>query len=204
MKKNYDRFLIILLILVFIVLLGLYIKDTLKTKKSTNINNDVVEKIENYDYSLKNNSSELYKKTFANLKEVLEGNKDEEEYAKLVAQLFIIDFYTLDGKISNNDVGGLDFVLSEIKDNFILKANETMYKYVENTTYGEKKDELPIVSEVEVVDLKNVSYTYNKTTDKKAYEIKVKFDYKKDLGYEKEKTLYFVHSDNLLFLVEMK
>ena len=34
MKKNYDRFLIILLILVFIVLLGLYIKDTLKTKKS--------------------------------------------------------------------------------------------------------------------------------------------------------------------------
>lgn len=201
MKKNYDRLVIILIIIVFIFLLGLYVKDTLKVKKQNT--NEVVEKIESYNYTLKSNSSSYYKEKFLELKDILENNKSEEEYAKVLAQLFIIDFYTLDGKISNTDIGGIDFVLPSIKDNFSLKANETIYKYIENTTYG-KNTELPIVSEVQISNIKNVTYTYNNEVDKSSYEIKVKINYQKDLGYEKEKTLYFVHSDNKLFLVEMK
>lgn len=204
MKKNYDRWLIIIIIVTFIVLLGLYAKNTIKAKNIQNTNNEVVEKIEGYNYSVKSNSSDLYKRKFSELKSILEDSKDEEKYVKLLAELFIIDFYTLDGKANNNDIGGLDFVLPDIKENFMLKANETIYKYIENTTYGENNAELPIVNETEIVDLKNISYKYNKTIDKKAYEIKVKFNYEKDLGYEKEKTLYFVHNDNKLFLVEIK
>lgn len=204
MKGNLDRYILIMVIILFAVLLGLYAKDTLKKKNKLNFSNEVVEKIEGYDYSIKNNSPDLYKEKFLELKDILtSANIDEEKYVKLIAELFIIDFYTLDSKVNNNDIGGIDFVLPSIRDNFILKSNETLYKYVENSIYGEKKEMLPVVKEVTISSIKNVNYTYENKIDKDAYEIKLNWIYEEDLGYESAKTLYFVHQENKLYLVEM-
>lgn len=205
MKKNKDRLFLILIIIILIILIFFYVKDTLKGKNNNTVDVSITETIDNFGYKLKSNKSELFKSKFNELKILLSTNDyDEEEYVKLISELFIIDFYTLDKKVSNTDIGGIDFVYSSIKDNFSLKATETIYKYVENSLYGNDDLELPIVSEVVITNIKNITYKYENNTDKEAYEISVEWNYKKDLGYDTKKTLYFVHENNKLSLVEMK
>ena len=45
-----------------------------------------------------------------------------------------------------------------IKDNFILKAEDTIYKYVEDNSKGTRKQELPTVSKVSTTT-KTTKYT---------------------------------------------
>jgi hypothetical protein len=111
---------------------------------------------------------------------------------------------TLNNKMSNSDIGGLEFVNPIIIDNFKLKAKDTIYKYVENNIYGNRSEELPIVKNVTIENIVKTSYKYNQTVDAKAYQIKVKIGYNKDLGYDTNKTLYFVHEESKLSLVEME
>ena len=204
MKKNKDRYFLILIIIVLIVLILFYVKDALKKENNNNvINVSVTETIESYDYTLKSNKSELYKTKFNELKNLLVTEYLEEDYLKLISEMFIIDFYTLDGKISNTDIGGIDFVYKNIKDNFSLKATETIYKYVENNLYSNHNLEFPIVKEVTVTDIKKITYNFEDKKDSNAYQVIVNWNYEKDLGYETQKTLYFVHEDNKLSLVEI-
>lgn len=202
MKKNKDRYFLILIIIILIIMILFYVKDTIK-EENNNIEISITEAIENYEYKLKSNKSDLYKAKFNELKTLLNTEHIEEDYLKLISEMFIIDFYTLEGKISNTDIGGIDFVYSNIKENFSLKATDTIYKYVENNLYGNNELKLPVVSEVNVIDIKNVTYHYEGKTDKEAYEVLVKWNYEVDLGYEVEKTLYFIHEENKLSLVEM-
>ena len=37
----------------------------------------------------------------------------EEEYAKVISQLFVTDLFTLDNKLTSNDIGGLQFIYKE-------------------------------------------------------------------------------------------
>ena len=62
MKKNIDRYILILIIASIIVMLFFYMKNTLTSKKnnSDNIDNSVSRNIEIYSYTLKNNKSDLY------------------------------------------------------------------------------------------------------------------------------------------------
>lgn len=203
MKKNIDRYILILIIIVLIVAILFYAKDALKGKTNNNDNVSVTETIENYGYKLKSNKSNLYKSKFNTLKELLVTEYNEEDYLKLISEMFIIDFYTLDGKISNTDIGGIDFVYSSIKDNFSLKATNTLYKYVENKLYGNKDFEFPVVKEVTITAIQKITYTYENNVDKKAYQVNIEWNYEKDLGYETTKILYFVHEQNKLSLVEM-
>jgi hypothetical protein len=117
--------------------------------------------------------------------------------------MFIIDFYTLDNKLTNLNIGGVDFVHSSIVSNFKEKAKDTMYKYVESNVYGDRKQELPVVSSVNVDDITQKSFKYGKNIDSKAYYVKVSWSYKKDLGYETSKTLVFGHEDKKLALLQM-
>lgn len=206
MEKNVDRYILLIIIFIITTLLFLYVKDTLKNKtKKSNTDIKISDTIEVYNYKLKSNKSELYKSKFNQLKVLLETEEfNEEEYLKLLSELFVIDFYTLDGKISNTDIGGTDFIHSTIKENFELKATDTLYKYIENNLYGNSTQELPIVKEVTINNIKKVKYKYNDTTDENAYAVTVVWTYVKDLGYEKEKTLYFVHENKKLSLVEIK
>ncbi len=164
----------------------------------------VVNEISEYGYQLKDNKSEAYKKLFQELKEVLESDSiDEEAYAKLISQMFIMDFYTLDDKVAKTDVGGADFVHSEERADFLEQAMDTVYKYVESNLYGDRKQELPTVTEVVVDQIETVEFEYLDQTDTNAYQVSVSWDYKKDLGYETEATLIVVHEGNKLSIAEM-
>lgn len=204
MKKNTIRYILLLAILILIFLLGQYALTIFKENKKNTSNILVVDEIKDYGYSLNNKDTDLYKTTFNELKTILNGNKDEIKYAEAISKLFIIDFYTLDNKINNSDIGGLEFVNPIIVENFKLKAKDTIYKYIESNIYGNRKQELPIVKNISIVETNKTSYKYNQITDTKAYQIKIKIEYSKDLGYDTLKTLYLVHEGSKLSLIEME
>ena len=199
MKKN-KFILVVFLVLAFglIIYFGIFNnKKRVETAKK-------IDTIEKYNYNLYDNSSKKYEKFFEELShELKKENVDEEKYVELISKLFIIDFYTLDNKLTNLNIGGTEFVHSNMLDNFKEKANATIYKYVESNIYGDRKQKLPIVEDVNVVKIEQKSFEYSETIDKKAFYVNVSWEYEKDLGYENSKTLVFVHEDNKLSLVEM-
>lgn len=193
-----------LLLVVLIVILAFVVYFKFFNNSSTVNEAKMVKAIEKYNYNLYDNQPKTYKKLFNELNDVLNNNNvDEEKYVSLISQMFIMDFYTLQNKLTNLNIGGVEFVYSGMVDNFKMNANDTLYKYVESNIYGDRKQNLPVVTKVNVDSIKKVKYNYNNTSDYKAYEVKVNWEYEKDLGYEKSKTLYFIHEDKKLSLVEM-
>ena len=194
---------ILLIILILTGVLGYYTYTNFFVKKTKEEVKEV-SKIDNYGYTLYDNQSKEYKKLFEELNTVLLKEEiDYNKYVELISKMFIIDFYTLDNKLTNLNIGGVDFVHSSIVSNFKEKAKDTMYKYVESNVYGDRKQELPVVSSVNVDDITQKSFKYGKNIDSKAYYVKVSWRYKKDLGYETSKTLVFGHEDKKLALLQM-
>ena len=112
-------------ILIFIIILLLIIGGWYyysKTKDKVKI----ITRIQEYDYALKSDCSDVYKDTFMDLKDVLEENYDEEKYAGLISKLFVLDFYNLKSKKSNTDIGGIDFIYPDIKNEFSNNARKTI------------------------------------------------------------------------------
>ena len=173
-----------------------------KDTKTANIENE----IEEYGYTLKSTRDDGYKKMFRKLQTILnEDEVDEKSYLEQISKMFIMDFYTLDDKLANTDVGGIDFVHTDAKTNFLEKAEDTVYKYVESDIYGNRDQDLPEVTEVTVENIENIEYTIGTDfTDDFAYQVEVSIKYKEDMDYRTKATLIFEHEDNKLSLVEMK
>lgn len=197
-KKSYLKF---FLLLFAISLIGFFSYQIFLKKDAI----QVVSEIDDYSYFLESNETKIYKKYYKDLEKELDDKKiDEENYAKLITKLFLIDFYTLSNKITNQDIGGVQFLYEGIQDNFKLKATDTLYKYVKSDIYGNRSQELPMVKDVEIESIGNIDYSYLDEEDKNAFEVKAKIIYKKDLGYDKEKILVVIHDDIKLSIVEIK
>lgn len=204
LKKSVKRILILAFILIiagsgFILYESFDSKPVVKKAK-------VVNEIKDYGYTLKSNKSSEYKKMFQELKDILSKDEvDEEEYVKQIGKMFVLDFYTLNDKLTNTDIGGVDFVNSNARANFIAKAEDTMYKYVESDIYGNRSQKLPEVDEVTVKSVEVLEYTIGTNqTDTNAYQVELAWTYKEDLGYQDKVTLIFTHEDKVLSLVEME
>ncbi|HHT38430.1 MAG TPA: hypothetical protein GXZ95_03320 [Mollicutes bacterium] len=201
MKK---KLILIILIITLSILTFLLI---IKYVRKNNVEDEakIINKIEEYGYVLEDNMPKLHKTYFDELVELLNKTDiDEEKYANLVVKLFISDFYNIENKITKNDVGGLQYIHSTIKDNVALNARNTIYKYIENNIDGKRTQELPKVTDVNIVDTKQVTYTYGDQRDEKAYIVKVSWKYKADLGYQKEASITLVHEGKKLSIVELK
>ena len=169
-----------------------------------------IDSIKGYNYVLYEDSTELYKNLYYELKDVLEADVvDEGKYAEIISKMFVADFYTLNTKVTNQDVGGLDFIYSDNKDNFKLKASDTLYKYIESNVYGDRAQKLPEVSEFVSCVSKVDGYNYNdkdtglKIFDTKSYVVNVAWTYKENLGYQTKATIRLVHEDNVLSIVSV-
>lgn len=196
-KKTYLKF--FLLLFVAITCGFIYYKNFVKNEKI-----EVVSKIEEYSYFLESNETKIFKKYYKELESELQDKKiDEENYAKLITKLYLIDFYTLSNKMTNQDIGGVQFLYSDIQENFKLKATDTLYKYVKSNIYGNRNQELPTVKDVKIESIKTKEYSYLEEKDKSAYEVKAKISYKKDLGYDVEKTVVIIHDGIKLSIVEV-
>lgn len=158
-----------------------------------------------FNYTLYDNKSDLYKSYFQELKEELTKDVvNDDEYAKIISKLFITDFFSLEDKKTNTDIGGLDFIYEDMKDNFILKAKDTIYKNVKSNVYGDRNQSLPKVKSVEITSALKKQISIENASDPLGYVVVANVTYEKDLGYQKEITLSMVHKEKKLYIVEVK
>lgn len=201
-KSKLKKILIILIILVIIAIIGILVYNFFFKNKEEEVK--VIKSIPEYGYDLRENETKLYKDEFEKLDDILSKNDvDYEEYAKEIAKLFIIDFYTLSNKQSKNDIGGTDFIKESMRDNFIEEARSTFYRYIEVLSDNRNQD-LPEVSEIKSVKIEDTSFTYSDdTVDDNAYRVTISWDYKEDFGYETKANMIIVKEDKKLYIVEM-
>ena len=206
-KKKVKKFRLIMTIIfvILFILLAISTMDIINSLKSNDKKIEILDTIKGYDYSLNEYDSAYFKKVFKKLKKELENKKvDEEKYAKLVSELFVIDFYSLDDALNKNDVGGIQFVYKDYQSDFVKYAKDTIYKYVDNNIYGDRKQKLPKVDSVEVTEVKQDKVSFeNDVTDEKAYYINVTISYDKDLEYQKNIELILIHNDKKLEIAKL-
>lgn len=196
MRKRYKLWLIIIALMILIVsviaVLSIFKSEPPKEKNITNI----VSKIENYNYTLDDRDTKYMSDEFTNLKKVLETEEiDYQEYAKSLAKLFVIDFYTLNNKINKYDVGGLEYILNSKINEFKLKAMDTIYSEIIDNTYKDRVQELPEITNVTVKDITEEELTLD-TKKTSAYKVTMEYTYKKDLAYDQEGEVYLILDDN--------
>ena len=181
---------IMLVVIALIAIYAIFVAIPSKKNKDEGIENI------NNKYILYKRDSSLYKENFEKLRTILETSPvDNKKYAETIVKLFVIDFYTLDNKNDNTDIGGLQYVHSNLKDNLVLNASSTVYKYIKTTK------ELPKVKSITSVDTKETTYKIN-DKDYSAYAITINWEYDKDLGYEKQGTFIVVNDNENLSIVE--
>jgi len=204
-KKRVLKIFVILLVIVLLIVIGFFAYDKLFNKPKKEIQEVKVEdKVEDYGYELDDNETKYYKDLFKELKEVLNSEEvDYEEYASILSKLFIADFFNLDNKISNSDIGGINFVYTDYQETFMKFAKDSIYHTVKSNLYGDREQTLPVVTDVLVDKVKQSSISYLKTKDPEGYIVDVTISYKEDLGYQEKATLYLVHSENKLEIVKM-
>ena len=195
-----------LLIVGIIATIVLLYKNNIMKKNSKEENKPVeVEKIEDFAYVLEDRDKAIYKEKYNELKKVLSNadNIDFEKYAGLLSELYIIDLYTIENKVTKYDVGGTEFVWPDKKENFELKARDTIYKYVEDNSTKKRTQSLPVVTATTVESTKEIEYKLGEEK-MSGYEVKISWEYEKDLGYDKSATIKLVKKDQLLYIVEQK
>ena len=185
MKKTKKILAIILLLISIISFVAGYITLKNKDKKKPVEEVKTVDNIKTkeFDYVLYDNKSDLYKDYFGKLKDELTKEEiNEEEYAKLVSELFVIDFYSLIDKKTNTDIG----------------------EYVESNVYGDRTQTLPKVTEVSTTSIIKKNVTIKDLQDPNGYVATISIKYDKDLKYPTSTTITLVHKDKKLYIVEVK
>ena len=199
MKK--DKWVIILFIFCFIALVSPII-----FKLFVDFNAPVIEKelssFEYYGYKLTTNDTEAFEAVYNELSDVLNQEiVDYEMYAKLISKLFVIDVFTLDNKLSSTDVGGLEFVHKDLRNNFKENMGFTLYSSVLNNLNGNRNQKLPKVNDVKINSFDKDTYEYYGVTYD-SYVINCGISYIEDMGYQNSITLTLIKVDNMLYIVK--
>lgn len=204
-RVKFKKILILLFVLILIIFVLVFGIKKLTTKKEVVTKEvEVIDSINNFDYHLNDNETKYYNELFTSLKELLNNEGyDEKEYAILVSKLFLADFYDLNSKVMKSDVGGIQFVYSNYRNDFTLGAVDSIYKFVESNVYGDRKQKLPVVKNVELVNVSNDSFEYLDEVDENAYYLDMKIDYEKDLGYPTLVSLVLIHNGDKLEIAMM-
>lgn len=201
-KNKLFYFVMISLILVVIIVIGLKFTFEFLVKNEKNVvTKKELDSLELYGYTLDDYDSDLYKEYFNDLKSTLNSKEvNYEDYAKEIVKLFVSDFYTLDNKLTSSDIGGVEFIPSDMVENFKMHAGDTMYNHVKTNIYGDRVQELPIVKSVEVTNIENITYTY-KDKEYSAYKVSARWEYQEDLGYKNNEIFTLIKDNNKLYIV---
>lgn len=108
--------------------------------------------INEYDYHLRANATDLQKELFKELQELLADGTDELAIAESVVKNYVADTYTWDNKYGQWDIGGMYYVYSPHKSTIYKEIKDKFYglldKYQED--YGNKG--LLEVSNIEITE----------------------------------------------------
>ncbi len=163
-----------------------------------------IDKIDKYGYVLEDRDSELMQDTFAKLKDVLAKDEiDYNLYAEYLSELFIIDLFTLENKNNKYDVGGKDYVLPEVEENYELNVEDTLYKYLESKDGNSRGGEYPQVTNISLTSIEEEKYSYNKE-ESDGYKLILEWDYAKDLDYPNKGEVIVMLKDERLYVVSFK
>ena len=197
MRKRFKyilRIIFILIILAIIILILLQFKGNSSTPKYKEIDT-----IKNYNYELEDRDTELMQNTFKKLKkELSKDNVDYDLYAEYLSELFIIDLFTMNNKDNKYDVGSIEYVLEDAKENYQINVEDTIYKYL--VEKSNRKEEYPIVKSITKEKIENKEYKFNEETYE-AYKVTLNWEYEKDNDYDKKGIVTLIKKDNKLFVV---
>ncbi len=206
-KLKYSNIALVILIILLVLMIFISIKvlkESFKKEKATEI--QIVDTIEKYGYHLTENNTEYVKKLFEELRDILSKNPvDKEEYAKVLTQIFIADFFDLNSKSSKNEVGGAQFIYSEYQNDFVLSAKDAngIYYHVKNNLYGKRKQKLPEVTDVTINSIDTDIFESDMVSGN-SYIVDVDITYKEDLGYQDHAVVTLVDQDNKLSVVKLE
>lgn len=209
-KKNKNlfknkKFWLIICSIVLLYFIGGIVYINLDRDSSNVKNNKNVDKgisIKGFDYILYEDDVDIYKDEFKKLKKNLESsNINYTEYAESISKMFVMDLYSLDAKKNMYDVGGVQFVYPDIRDNYKLNVTNTLYKYMKDNSDGKREQDLPMVKSVSI---KNEDETKYKIGEEEfnGYKINLDIEYVKDLEYDKSAEIILVKKDKYLYIVE--
>ena len=199
-----NRFKILLSIIVILIILFVIVLISLNFQTGkNNVEHKILDRIENYNYTLKDRDTELMQEVFNNLKNTLDAKEiDYEKYAEYLSELFIIDLFTLNNKDNKYDVGGKEYVLAEVLENYILNVEDTLYKYIVDIN-SEDREELPIVKSITLDNIEDTYYKYD-NKEYNGYKIYLSWEYIKDLEYPDKGEVILIKKDNKLYIVSYK
>ena len=188
-KKNKILIIVGIILVLVVACLLLYKFFFKKGESRTRIEVKVLDSMEEYGYSLSDNDSKFYKQEYDTLKSILKDNQvDQSKYVEQVAKMFVIDLYTIKTKINKYDIGGSDYYYRDKKGMYEQKVIDTLYSTLLDNTYGDRVQELPQVKSIEVISNEGIIYKLgNKNSE--CYQIKLKWTYEKDLGYDDKGSL---------------
>lgn len=201
---------LLLLLLIVVIIIGGFIGYQKFFKKDNAKKVKVVDSIKNdkVDYVVNENDSKLFKKTFEDLKKVLNAKEvDNKKYAETISKLFVIDFFTLSNKTSKNDVGGVQFVFDGYKTTFVEYARDGIYKQVLANDGGQINNSLPTVKSVTVNSVEEVSpagmFATPFAEDAVGYEVRLSWTYENDDSFQSEAVIVVAPDGEKLSLVKM-
>lgn len=195
--------LISVIVLIILVICYLIINSNNEDKDKEFKYNEVgtIDEISNYNYYLEEDATEYYKKLYEELKSVVDSNEvDMEKYASIVARCFVSDVFTLDNKLTSNDIGGVQFIHPSYVDDFVKISHSTLYSGVKSNIYGNREQELPVVSNVEVISIDLGEYEYLDQVYN-SYTVNVNIQYEKNLGYPDTYKVILIEDDIYLYVV---
>lgn len=175
-------------------------RDSGNVKNNKNLDKGI--SIKGFDYILYEDDIDIYKDEFKKLKKNLESsNINYTEYAESISKMFVMDLYSLEAKKNMYDVGGVQFVYPDIRDNYKLNVSNTLYKYMKDNSDGKREQDLPMVKSVSI---KNEDETKYKIGEEEfdGYKINLDIEYVKDLEYDKSAEIILVKKDKYLYIVE--
>ena len=199
MKRKYKKIIAVLVIILVLVFGAFAYYKFFKSKpvdmpiKEVKVTNT----IENYGYNLEDRDTALYKEKYEKLKDILSQEEyDKDEYIKTISEMFIIDLFTIDNKISRYDVGGVEFMYSKAQASFKASVENSLYKTVENDLEDNRTQQLPVVSSIEVTNYEPTTYEMPDKTIVDGYKVNLSWQYEKDLGYDDTGVLIVIPDDN--------
>lgn len=202
-KKDNKKKIAIIAIIILIIGALVIIKNKIFDNGTNVPKVQEIDNITDYDYSLNNNSTQYQKELFKELKKILnESEINNEEYAKKISQLFVADLFTLNTKITSSDIGGTQYVYKDFRDDYISIAQATLYSSVKSNIYGDRKQELPEVTNVKVDEITKEPFTHNKEAFDESYLVTLEIEYKKDLKYPTKYKVNIVKNDKNMEIVK--
>lgn len=201
--KTKKRILIVSLILVLLAIIGIVVGILMldKEKPKAVVEVKELDNLGDYGYKLTDKDSKYFKSEFEELKKIVNSESvDEEKYVTQVARMFVIDLYTMSTKVNKYDVGGLEYYHSTKASMYEQKVMDTMYSTLLDDTYGDRKQVLPEVNNVETVSVEKTKYKMDeKEVD--GYLVKLKMSYVSDMKYDNVASVVVCKEDGIRWSV---